>query len=764
MKNLLVSLLFIILFINHHAAYCQPDSTTNRYATSADAAHWHNVNEEDYIFFQGNVSADEIYAGGGNTKIKVGIGKKIHIFRGEYKFIFIDGELCENSDESPTVITNLGGQVKWGYHESATNTRRTLELTNFKHVFVTGKYDKEAQTGHNDYRGHDGGHGFRIPDYHMKYGLWGNPKWSGIRFRNDQGVENIVRIRDFSSAKVSYVAATEGGFAGFNIKSDNPKNPTRVSVDIQDCFSGWTEGEGYYVGYTANAFKNDFIKLTFKNNIAVFNGAEAIQTVKLGKGTIEENNVALFSGAFYRRPFQAGGFQDGLHQFNFVEGPIISRNNIMTGGDLCHTIRFEDSGDRKVNTSQVGNTIEISNSYYGYSRANVSYIWEGDGTTQYHIKGNYYDAVPNDYLVDSFDGSDFYGGLIRNANRSNPITVSNNTFSEGREIIQSLGSDSDKLIVGDNVRGDSPNVAFMNTGFSTDVDYSNISFWTAKYNDNTHELVHGQFVPYEVGDNVFFYDSDGLTKYFKCTQAHQGNFNPNTSKDKWEEISWNGLRLPPLDLRLVNDSFYDLKGMGVTYEGVPNAEISVTHFQYGALALNRPSSTKSYMLKAEILSNLEITIPAQVTLSTDGVNFVTGSLIISPENGYIEKEIFVRINPTELGPVDGAITHSAKGVDVKKISLDATVFKVLSNDLDQDNKLNIYPIPSQGKFKIDFNDESVGEVKIDIFDLSGKLTWSEAVLFDKGLFEFDLILDVGLYEVKLEANNAKFFRRLLIEK
>jgi hypothetical protein len=92
----------------------QPDTSINRYTGLADAAYWHNVNEGDY-FYTGNVdNGNAIYAGEFVFKVSLGFGKKTKSGGVAISVFFIDGSLCSNSEEQPPVITNLGGQVKWG--------------------------------------------------------------------------------------------------------------------------------------------------------------------------------------------------------------------------------------------------------------------------------------------------------------------------------------------------------------------------------------------------------------------------------------------------------------------------------------------------------------------------------------------------------------------------------------------------------------------------------------------------------------------------
>ncbi len=555
------NLFFFLFFLFTSLLSAQmPDTTGHRHATSADAAYWHNVNEGDYLFFDGNAAGgNAIYAGGTALNISVALGKKILIWRGDYHFIHIDGKHSFNSESQPTVITNFGGQVRWGYYESTTSTRRSLEVINFDYVEVTGKYDPANQTGHVGFQGHKDGADYDQPDYYMKYGMWGHPRWSGIRFKGSYG--NIVRIFHFKHLKVSYVASTEGGFAGFNIKSDNPSDPERVKVDVQDCFAGWTEGEGYYIGYSTNASNNDLIELTLRNNIAVFNGAEAYQTDNLAENSVLENNVALASGSFYRTPFM-GSSQDGLHQFSFVEGGIKVQNNIMTGGDIMHTIRHKDAGAGRAYPS-ADKKVTFENNFYGYSRANVSYIWQGDGITPYEVKNSFYAKIPTVFSSDAYNGtgSQFMGGFFRFCNNNSPTAFSDLVLSEGRPLYEEICGNA--IVTSNNILREEPALlSFVNLGFPDDVDFRDFAFWSDKYMNTDKD---GELIPYKVGEYVHYYDGNGLTYFYKCIQEHSGNFDPNSNSDKWEKMDWDGNRLPPLDLRQKEGTFYAVRNIGLAY-------------------------------------------------------------------------------------------------------------------------------------------------------------------------------------------------------
>lgn len=116
--SVLLRIAFVFTLSSQALSAQQPDTTTNRHATAADAAYWQTVNEGDYIIFKGNAdNGNAIYLAGSQPRLILSLGKKILIWQGEYTYIAIDGSECVNTESQPTIITNLGGQVKWGYNE-----------------------------------------------------------------------------------------------------------------------------------------------------------------------------------------------------------------------------------------------------------------------------------------------------------------------------------------------------------------------------------------------------------------------------------------------------------------------------------------------------------------------------------------------------------------------------------------------------------------------------------------------------------------------
>lgn len=551
--------LFLLFILAAHNSWAlTSDTTTNRYADSTDAACWHNVNEGDYIFFTGNSDGGEsIYAGGTVLTLNLPLGKKILIWRGDYRRILIDGKNCVSDSVTPTLVTNLGGQVRWGYSE-ASNGNRTLELYNFDYLYLTGKYDSLQQTGHEDFLGHNQGENYDDGDFYNRYGLWGNPRWSGTRFNGS--FSNIVRIRSFKSLKVDYVAASEGGFAGFNIKTDNPMTPREVEIDVQDCFAGWTESEGFYISWSSGAANQDLTKLTFRNNIMAFCGSESLQSDNLVEGTLIEHNVAFAGACFHRRPFQ-DQYQDGLHQFSFCEGGVTVRNNVMINGNSFHQLRYKDPGPGRVVPDST-KPVLLKNNYYGFSRSNISYVWEGDGITPYEIDSVIYGPVSTPTTRDAYNNYSEWPHYFKICNNTTSISFKNILYPGDRPLYEGICG-PEQVDTTDITTGVAPLILFENSGFSDSLDYRTITFWSAEYGtaDKT-----GQFIPYQAGDIVFYYDSTGSTHFYTCIQSHSGNFEPGNSPSHWNPMNWQGNNLPPLDLRMACNSYYDDRNMGLGYK------------------------------------------------------------------------------------------------------------------------------------------------------------------------------------------------------
>lgn len=544
----------------------QPDTTTNRYATAEDAAYWHNVNEGDFLLFKGNTDkGGKIYSAPNNTPINLPLGGRILLYSNSYERIYIDGSGCQNTREQPTVITNFGGQVKWGNSEDA-NQYRGMELVNFKHVHLTGKYDPDKQTGDPDFRGHDGGKALGSGDYYEKYGMWGDMRWSGPRFYGGYG--NIVRAYRYDSIKIDYVAAWGGGFASFNLKEDGPADPGVVDVDIQDTFTGIGEGEGFYISYSTEAVGQDATRLTLRNNIVVFSGAEGLQTDNLAPGSVIENNVIICTGQFYRMPFQAI-YQDNGHQLSYVAGGVTVRNNLMYGvvGYLIGP-RYRAAEQGRF-TPAASDPVVIENNYFGYGEGNIGYVPEGDAVTPLKFINNTFGPISVPSSDDSYSTPQVPPYFLNLSISNCPITLKDNLYPAGAPFYAFTRGNGANLVVNEgNQQAEAQPILFVDLGFGDSFDPRYTGFYAAVWSNTPDGVKNGQPVAYKAGDIVHLYDDNGDTFFFKCLENHTADANNHplvNAGGEWEHLTWNGRNLPPFDVRLKGDTYYNYRGIGLTY-------------------------------------------------------------------------------------------------------------------------------------------------------------------------------------------------------
>ncbi|MCH6258652.1 DUF5011 domain-containing protein [Puniceicoccaceae bacterium K14] len=580
----LITTFFSLLVLFTIEAIAIPDIAVNRYATSEDAAHWNNVNVGDYLFFSGNSDGgDKIHS----SSIALSVGGKILLYANDYERIFIDGKLCESTEDVPTVITNFGGQVRFG--ESLDNDGyRGFDLANFKHVYLSGKYDPAAQTGHPDFLGHDGGRALGSGDYYEKYGLWGDTRWSAERAGQTEG--NLVRAYGYDSIKIDYVASWGGPFACFNLKQDNPSVPGLVKVDVQDTFCGMAESEGFYISYSTKAEGQDITQLTLRNNIVVLTGSEGLQTDNLAPGSVIENNIVVGTGRFYRRPFQAI-YQVNAHQFSFVGSDVTIRDNIISGttGFLIAP-RYRFPGEGRV-TASADLPILIENNYYGYGESDIGYVWNSDGVTPIKYINNVFGPISVPTTDDSKTDPPLIQSFINFGNDNVPITLRDNVYPAGAPFYRfSRGSGENLVENTGNQQRVAEAIEFVDLGFGDDFDMRDLAFYTPTYKKTPDGLKDGEAVPYKSDDIVMSYDETGQTSFFRCIQDHLGDASlaPFKAPDYWEQLFWNGRTLPPFDVRLKADTAYNYRGMGLTYN---EENLLEPDFEAPVITIEKPKVT-----------------------------------------------------------------------------------------------------------------------------------------------------------------------------
>jgi len=576
-----------------------PDTTGGtagwRYAVQADADYWApNVAVGDVILFgviatyadsagvyvsnrsgYPTVGIRKIYTN--YTRMPIQGGKKIHIWRGNYGHIDIlakpdatgvKGFVEQNSSESnPIIITNLGGQVQFGNYGTLGGVFTKPEhwgdfsVSGFKYVIITGEYDTSLNTGNAQYPGMNGN--LTTEGWTRRFGIMGDRKYKTFaQGKSDHGLGVVAR--SFLSVKVRGIAALHGFFAGFSIKSDDIGFGDHTKIDIQRCLSGWHEGEGFYLGSTQSPNSVPDNIIICKNNVALFTGAEGIQVDKMRSTSEVKNNFIYKTACFYQVPFQGAHYQENGLQETFVEGNVHTENNIVysgNAGSITNVMAIEAKSSATVAASE----ITLSNNLLGPSARSFGYIQKsaGDpaGLVTFYIDHNVIDsiAVPeaNDAYVEPYNPSAF----IDIANDKNPFYLTYNKFPEGR----SFYSRGDSVITVDtgSKKQKAPRLLLHSQfGFDPKTILKFRGVWlTGQY--NSHVSNTGA-IAYKKGDMVYMLEG-GLTRYYKCIQDHSVVKKPSVETGFWQKLTWSGKDEPAYTPLLQANTYYNYKGMGLTY-------------------------------------------------------------------------------------------------------------------------------------------------------------------------------------------------------
>ncbi|MEO0472728.1 MAG: T9SS type A sorting domain-containing protein, partial [Bacteroidota bacterium] len=442
----------------------------------------------------------------------------------------------------------------------------------------------------------------------------------------------------------------------------------------------------------------------------------------LVEGSLIQNNVAYVAACFFRRPFQ-DLYQDGLHQFSFVEGGVIVRDNIMMVGNSLHQIRFKDPGMGRA-FPDANKPVKIHNNYYGYSRSNATYVWQGDGITPYSIDSMYYGPISTPSTRDAYNNPSTWTSYYRVCNSNTPIHIQNSTYPAGRTFYNGACG-PDQITGVQNTAANAPLVQFNNAGFSDGTDYRKITFWSAEYETSDKS---GTFIPYAVGDYVFYYDNSGQTHFYECIQAHAANFPPPTSPTYWSEMDWNGSPLPPLDLRTLPGSFYEQKGIGLEYVVPSIFPVEWVRFEVA----ERNGQADLLWETIHEVNNDHFTIER----SQDGRLFQPVGTLEATGGGvhrFTDQTVrtgryHYRIRQTDL---DGRYSHS----EIREVFIKESEVRL---------QARIFPNPMQANIHIEIESVSSVPFEVSLFDLHG--TRLKYAIMDKKSFQWDTeALPVGLY-------------------
>ena len=416
------------------------------------------------------------------------------------------GNLPERTAESPLVITNIGGQSKFGGLGGA---QHPVVLLGGSHWQLTGRWDALEATGNEASLGHAGGYA----NSSGTYGVFIDDNFE------DSGVSGLVIGGGASDFEVSFVEITRVGFAGAVFKTDDQGDAHMNRVRFHDNYVHDTGSEGLYFGSTQSPPQHKFPALEVYNNRILRTGTEIAQLGQLGSDSEIHHNVFLLGALDWKNPFSA--FQDNGSQFAVREGDVSFHHNILIGGGTSFFQFFPQpiAGD----THAPGDSVTFSDNYLSHSRNFGVYLHaQSDSVTEIRFQENWFREI--NYHYDEIDP----GGQDRNAvvvtfNTESPMVFLDNSWSGPQSFMVPVGSNVTET--GSNHLAEIAPVVFMDSGFPADFDYSRVEMWTdVDFN--------GVAVHYQPGDYVTDSGSEGGGSLYLCLQANT-NAPPATSPGSW---------------------------------------------------------------------------------------------------------------------------------------------------------------------------------------------------------------------------------------
>ncbi len=428
------------------------------------------------------------------------------------------GNLPDRSSDRPLVITNSGGQAKFGGLGHASHAILLLGGSNWT---LTGRWDGTEQIGDADFRGHAAG-------YAHSSGTYGIFIDDAFESTGDSGIAIGGGATDF---EIEFVEITRVGFAGALVKTDNQGDAHMSNVSFHDNYVHDTGSEGLYFGSTQSPPQHKFPNLKIYNNRIVRTGTEAVQLGQVGRGSEIHHNVFFLGALSWKNPF--GPFQDNGGQLGVREGEVSIHHNLFIGGAATFFQFFPQPRDG--DTHLPGDTVSVDHNYFSHSRNFGSYIHaQSDLITQYIFADNWIREI--NFHYDELDaGASDNNAVFRTFNNDSPMSFTDNTWSGPQVLLQASGSNA--VETGSVHMAEITPVRFMDSGFPADFDYHRIENWT-------DVDIDGDPVTYATGDYVFDNDQPGGGTLYQALSS-----NTDKAPADHPEI-WQAMPAPADDLRL----------------------------------------------------------------------------------------------------------------------------------------------------------------------------------------------------------------------
>lgn len=166
--------------------------------------------------------------------------------------------------------------------------------------------------------------------------------------------------------------------------------------------------------------------------------------------------------------------------------------------------------------------------------------------------------------------------------------------------------------------------------------------------------------------------------------------------------------------------------------------------------------------------------------SADNKQLKTFEMTIDEKNDQHEKVIILKKNPSE-NQSNILFETQTEQIFVYRLKDEKEIKVIIKNVSEKDKikalkieknselmfkKFNFYPNPNDGKFKLEFYAHEKGTIRIDIFDVSGKLVYNEKIRNFHGNYSNDIDIsnqEKGVYFLRITRNNDVLARKIVIE-
>ena len=354
------SQVFTIVVTNVTGAYDQNALIPNQ--AHADSLNsmigWNKFQVGDYHIVNNTNANGGIYQ---LSLPNMGANKNIYIsgFFTDVSFVF--NNITGRDTSNQVLFSNGLGQFRYD---------GTFGNINPKGIRFTGKYDQSIRTG-------DTGYAATVHDTwkHGNFGINRNARHSPVDADFTFAGFNLQKY--FSDIEIDHIETHGGGYAGFDLKQDNPKNLTDTGDSVYVVHNLWVHdvyghelGELIYLGNTKPYPQHFFKNWKIYNILGVRTNYELFQ-VQRGLGEGHAHNFVGIGAGNWNDAFQVS--QGGLFQITPAEpGNLIVEKSISSGGGQDFSILLQPFNNEMENAIASG-IINLADTFYSKNSDTVRF-------------------------------------------------------------------------------------------------------------------------------------------------------------------------------------------------------------------------------------------------------------------------------------------------------------------------------------------------------------------------------------------------------